>query len=125
VSLHAVDDYPFVPKIDAARWAVPVPAGAKWPVYAEQLQGALGRIPEGCDVLVLSLGYDTLGLDPEAFGRSALGLTPPDFGEMAKMMCETKLAVAVIQEGGYKMGEIPEAAAQFWAAASTAATRAA
>jgi acetoin utilization deacetylase AcuC-like enzyme len=103
---------------------VPVPAGATWPQYAELLRGALGRIPEGCDVLVLSLGYDTLRADPEAFNHSALGLTPPDFGEMAKLVCGTGRAVAVIQEGGYKMDEIPEAAAHFWAAAAAAARQA-
>ena len=119
ISLHALNDYPFVPIEDSRRWAVGVPPGAGWDTYEPLLRGALARVPEDCDVLVVSLGFDTLAGDPEAEGNSVLALSPDDFGAMARLLGGPALPMCVIQEGGYKMSEIPVAASRFWAAASS------
>jgi len=47
VSLHAANDYPFVPEPDAGRWGVAVPPGATWAVYEPLLRAALARRPDG------------------------------------------------------------------------------
>jgi len=69
-------------------------------------------------VLIVSLGFDGLGSDPEAFGRAAFALRPEDYGAIARVLCEVGLPLAVVQEGGYDLAQIPEAAAHFWAAAT-------
>ena len=65
VSLHAAADYPY-PR-PGAPWAIDVQADATWATYEPLLQEALTRRPEDCDVLVLSLGFDTLGASRDAF----------------------------------------------------------
>lgn len=64
VSLHCADDYPYISA--AEPWAVALPPQTDWAGYEPHLREALDtRLPEGCDVLVVSLGADTLAGDPD------------------------------------------------------------
>ena len=112
VSLHAAEDYPFLPTDTA--WAIPVPPGATWDVYAPLLQAALERRSAACDVLVVSLGFDTLAADPDAREGHQLALVPADFARMRQLLRETGLPLVAVQEGGYSLAQIPDAAEAFW-----------
>ena len=78
-------------------------------------RAALARRPAACDCLVLSLGYDTLEGDPDARAGHRLALTPADFGRMRGVLRETGLPICAVQEGGYHLEAIPDAAEAFWA----------
>mmetsp|Transcript_83927 Transcript_83927/g.167520 ORF Transcript_83927/g.167520 Transcript_83927/m.167520 type:complete len:85 (+) Transcript_83927:544-798(+) len=67
-----------------------------------------------CDVLVVSLGYDTLSGDPDAKEGSRFALLPGDFRAMRQVLRESGLPLVVVQEGGYNMEAIPDAAEAFW-----------
>ena len=112
VSIHAEHDYPYV--APDAPWAILAPPAAPWATYEPLLREALRRRPDGCDVLVLSLGFDTLDGDPCAAEGHRLALQPADFGAMRAVLAETALPLLVVQEGGYHMESIPGAAAAFW-----------
>ena len=114
VSLHAPHDYPFLPR--GLPWAIDVPPGATWAVYEPLLRAALAQRPAGCDCLVVSLGYDTLRGDPDAREGHRLELAPADYAAMRGVLRETGLPACVVQEGGYHLGDIPEAAEAFWSA---------
>lgn len=112
VSLHAPNDYPFVPPTQP--WACDVPPGATWDVYEPKLRAALARRPAACDCLVLSLGYDTLAGDPDAREGHRFALQPADFAPMRQVLRECGLPLCVLQEGGYDLANIPAAAEAFW-----------
>lgn len=120
VSLHAPADYPYLPA--GLAWAVDVPANASWASYERLLRLGLARRPEDCDVLVLSLGFDTLGTDPDARDGQRCSLTPTDFATMRQVLRGTQIPLVVVQEGGYSVREVPLAAGAFWAAGETGAT---
>ena len=122
VSLHAPDDYPFLPA--GLPWAIGVPPRATWAEYEPLLRAALARRPAATDCLVLSLGYDTLEGDPDARSAHRLALTPSDFGRMRGVLRETGLPLCAVQEGGYHMEAIPDAAEAFWASGAAAAAAA-
>ena len=86
------------------------------------------RIPADVDVLILSLGWDTLAGDPVAAESERMELVPEDFGRMRRLLADwmagyedrgagerlKKRQMLVIQEGGYKLDDIPAAAQAFW-----------
>ena len=112
VSLHVKGDYPYCPRDEP--WAIPVPSGATWLTYKPLLRQALRRRHPACDVLVVSLGFDTLAGDPDAREGQRLALAPDDFGRMRAVLAECKVPLLVLQEGGYHMEDIPAAAEHFW-----------
>ena len=113
VSLHARHDYPYVPA--DAPWGVVLPPGADFDaVYAPALRAALDRRPPTCDVLIVSLGFDTLADDPCAAEGHRMALVPGDFARMRNILRETRIPLIVVQEGGYHLPQIPDAAAAFW-----------
>ena len=87
----------------------------RWAQYEPLLREALRRRPAECDVLVVSLGYDTLDGDPCAAEGHRLALQPADFGPMRRLLDEAGLPLLFLQEGGYHMEKIAAAAAAFWA----------
>ncbi|KAL1527160.1 hypothetical protein AB1Y20_015840 [Prymnesium parvum] len=112
VSLHAAEDYPYVSP--AQSWAIDVPPNADWAAYEPLLRQALSRRPSGCDVIVVSLGFDTLAGDPDACDGHKFALQPSDFASMRAVFNETGLPLLVLQEGGYDMENLPSAAVAFW-----------
>ena len=119
VSLHAQEDYPFLPP--GLPWAIGVPPCATWVEYEPLLRVALARRPAACDCLVLSIGFDTLDGDPDARSGHRLMLTPADFDSMREVLRETGLPLCAVQEGGYNLEAIPDAAEAFWSGLSVSA----
>lgn len=117
VSIHAPNDYPYV--APDAPWAMCAEPGAGWARYEPLLRAALASRPAECDVLVLSLGFDTLEGDPCAAEGHRLALQPDDFGAMRRVLAEPGLPLLVVQEGGYLMEKIAAAASAFWTGAGT------
>lgn len=117
VSLHAGNDYPNVsPNLD---WAITVPPRVTWDQYEPLLRTALSRAPNSIDILILCLGWDTLDGDPVCAESERMRLKPRDFGNMRRVLGEFQrerggIPVLVIQEGGYKLEDIPDAAVEFW-----------
>lgn len=67
----------------------------------------------GAQAVILSLGLDTLNQDPCAIRRAGFLLEGEDYREMGTLMgshIERSIPVVVIQEGGYRMDKIGEAA---------------
>ena len=125
-SLHAPKDYPFVPGATAGfphplPWAVDVPPGATWEVYEPLLRKALEERPEDTDCIVVSLGYDTLAGDPDAREGHRFALNPADFAKMRQLFRQTGLPMCAVQEGGYNLEDIPEAAEAFFVGAPSSA----
>ena len=116
VSLHAPADYPYLPHEEGApAWAVAVPPRATWREYAPLLEAAFARRPPATTAIVLSLGYDGLAADPDAIPKSRMGLVPADFGALRDALRAAcgGLPLVAVQEGGYCMEEIPDAAEAF------------
>lgn len=117
VSLHALDDYPFLPvdAVCAPAWAVGVPPDATWLEYEPLLRAALRRRPAACDCVIVSLGFDTLKGDPDAKEGCRMSLEPRDFGRMRAVLSEEvgHLPMIAVQEGGYNLEDIPAAAEAF------------
>ena len=112
VSLHAADDYPYVD--GGAPWGVCVEPGATWEAtYAPALRAALARRPHDCDLLVVSLGYDTLDGDPCAADGHRMAIQCEDFSRMRALLRSAQVPILVVQEGGYHMEKIAAAALAF------------
>ena len=111
VSLHTPHDYPYRPVRDP--WAIPLARKTDWKGYEPKLREALARRPAGCDVLVVSLGVDTLANDPVSRPRHGLALQVADFCRMGAVIRSVGLQVLVVQEGGYYLPEVAGAVLAF------------
>jgi len=112
-SINCAGCYPWV---DMGASGIELPQGTSWENgYASALEAVLEDIPRNIDALVVSLGYDTLGSDPESWKRvgSGLSLNVQDFRHMGRMLAQKGLPVLVVQEGGYDMVRIPDACSEF------------
>ena len=112
VSLHAPDDYPYAD--GSAPWGVRVEPGATWEAtYAPALRAALARRPHDCDLLVVSLGFDTLDGDPCAADGHRMAIQCEDFSKMRALLRSAQVPMLVVQEGGYHLEKITTAALAF------------
>ena len=71
------------------------------------------------EAIIISLGLDTHDEDPCAFRRAGFCLKGDDYTNMGRMIGEClgpDLPVVIIQEGGYRMDKIGEAAANLLSA---------
>eukprot|EP00746_Dinoflagellata_sp_MGD_P031973 gnl/MRDRNA2_/MRDRNA2_176090_c0_seq1.p1 gnl/MRDRNA2_/MRDRNA2_176090_c0~~gnl/MRDRNA2_/MRDRNA2_176090_c0_seq1.p1 ORF type:complete len:377 (-),score=39.86 gnl/MRDRNA2_/MRDRNA2_176090_c0_seq1:30-1160(-) len=112
-SVNCANAYPWV---DMGSMGIELRHGTGWHGgYAAALESVMRQIPNEVDVLIVSLGYDTLGTDPEATKRagSGLALTTFDFREMAACLAAQGIPILVVQEGGYDLQHIPLAALEF------------
>lgn len=111
-SINGAGAYPWV---DMGMEGVDLPPGTTWEGgYRSALESVLSSLPDGTDVVVFSLGFDTLSSDPESGKRGAgLKLEVPDFHAMGLLLAQTKRSVLVVQEGGYDLDAVPSAAAAF------------
>jgi acetoin utilization deacetylase AcuC-like enzyme len=94
---------------------IPLPPGTGWSEYRVALEKGLAAIQEfGAEMVVISLGLDTYDKDPCAIRRAGFHLRGFDYVEMgetiAKGLART-VPVVFVQEGGYRMDKIGEAAA--------------
>jgi acetoin utilization deacetylase AcuC-like enzyme len=90
---------------------------ATWTTYSKTLQKAIDAIQKyHPDVLIVSLGLDTHAQDPCASRRKGgFQLCGNDYYEMGRMVHDglKGLPTLVVQEGGYKLDEVPKAVVSF------------
>jgi acetoin utilization deacetylase AcuC-like enzyme len=124
IHCHPDYDYPFHSGFDDEVGAgkgegttlhLPLIPGATWKEqYSVALERAMQRIQTfGAEALVISLGLDTHEGDPCAIRRAGFKLRGSDYVELGRTIgkhCH-QLPTLVIQEGGYKMDKVPQAAA--------------
>jgi acetoin utilization deacetylase AcuC-like enzyme len=67
--------------------------------YLEAVGESIDALGRDADVLVLSLGYDTVAGDP----HGCWNFSPEIFVEIGRLLAASGLAVCVIQEGGYAL----------------------
>lgn len=82
--------------------------------YLSAVDESLARLGRGCDVLVVSLGYDTVAGDP----HGDWNLRPSVFSEIGGRLLRAGLPICIVQEGGYAY-PLLEACAQAFAAGIT------
>ena len=94
-----------------------VPPKSKWEQYRPILETALDTLlsprqenEKGPDVLIISLGTDTLAGDPDNGEFGGMNLEISDFAEMGKLFREkVKVPILFVQEGGYQVQKGAEA----------------
>lgn len=77
--------------------------------YLSAVDESLGRLELSCDVLVVSLGYDTVEGDPHGDWH----LQPSVFGAIGGRLLSTGLPTCIVQEGGYAYPLLRECAQAF------------
>lgn len=95
---------------------VPMPPQTTWEkAYRDALERALDAIDAFQPaVLIVSLGLDTHLGDPCAIRRAGFGLAGDDYRKMGTLMAEkiqNHIPTVFVQEGGYRMDKIADAAA--------------
>lgn len=128
IHCHPDHDYPFHSGFSEeneeakALCHLPLLPGSAWePQYRSALEQGMKAIKEfGAEALVVSLGLDTLGGDPVTLRRAGFELKKtPDYWEMGKLIGSSlgsDIPCLFVQEGGYKMDDLGEAAADVVAA---------
>lgn len=93
---------------------LPMPPQTQWAsTYKESLKVGLKRIQEfGATAVVVSMGLDTHDKDPCAIRRAGFCLQGKDYSELGQTMARSLkgLPIVIIQEGGYRMETIGQAA---------------
>jgi acetoin utilization deacetylase AcuC-like enzyme len=77
--------------------------------YLEAVAASVATLAADAEVLVLSLGYDTVAGDPHGSWRFAPGI----FAEVGRLVAAPGLPVCVIQEGGYLLPVLADCAEAF------------
>lgn len=65
------------------------------------------------DVLVVSLGLDTVAGDPDSRPGHGFALGIEDYSKMGALFRSTGLQTLVLQEGGYHLDQVPRAVRAF------------
>ena len=122
IHCHPDHDYPFhtgfedevgAGKGEGTTLHLPLLPGTTWKEYRIAVDTAVKRIQSfRAEALVLSLGLDTLNGDPCAIRRAGFKLFGDDYLEMGRLIGDNcKIPTIVVQEGGYRMDQVPKAAA--------------
>lgn len=91
---------------------LPLPGGTDWAAYQPALESALETVARfDPAVVVLSLGFDTLGSDP--IGSFALAVD--DFTPLGRLVAGLGRPTLVVQEGGYDVAALGDCARAFFA----------
>lgn len=106
---------------------IPLDPGATWKEYKPALQKAMEAIMDfGVGGLVVSMGLDTYEGDSVAVSKGGFKLSGADYHEMGKFigsfLKNKEVPTIFVQEGGYKMDVIGEAAADVVGGFSKGAT---
>ena len=123
IHCHPDYDYPFHSGFEEendtaqATFHLPLLPGATWDsTYKDAVEKAMNKIAEfGANALVVSLGLDTLDDDPVTLRRAGFHLKGKDYWEMGKLIgsqFKQHAPCLFIQEGGYNMEKLGEAAAE-------------
>jgi len=106
VSIHAKDDYPDVKMYKHGR---ELPYGTTWKKYSKCLRRVLKKWKH-TDIIVVSLGWDTLDTDPLTHDDVGGGfeLSQDDFAKMGTIFGSLPQQILFIQEGGYDIDNIPD-----------------
>lgn len=124
VSLHCDPnyDYPFhsgfahqvgAEEGTGATMHLPMPPKTTWSQYCHSLERAVGAVNEfEAEAVVVSLGLDTLDKDPCTFRRAGFCLAGNDYVKMGVVLAKglRELPTVFLQEGGYRMDAVAEAA---------------
>jgi len=126
-SIHINPEYDFpystrynnftgIGKATGTKFNYPLDPGTSWTGYKKHLEAAIQQliVNQKVQVLVVSLGFDTLSGDPEAAPNSGLKLTPKDFHEMRQCLLNTDVPILFISEGGYNIQSVADAADEFF-----------
>lgn len=70
--------------------------------YLAEVAASVDRLAAAAEVLVVSLGYDTVAGDPHGCWEFAPGI----FADVGRLLARAELPVCVIQEGGYKLAAL-------------------
>ena len=118
-SIHAHPDieYPytcgFAEQIGGAgapgsTYCVPLGAGATWDKdYGAALRGIIRRVKEhGAQVMIVSLGVDTLHHDPVAVVGAGFAIELDDYLKIGATLREANIPSIFVQEGGYDMDRL-------------------
>lgn len=81
------------------------------------------RLPLRADVLVVSLGLDTVAGDPDSRPGHGFAFTIEDFSRMGELVQSVGLQTIVLQEGGYHLEQVPRAVRAFITAVGAGRTR--
>jgi acetoin utilization deacetylase AcuC-like enzyme len=122
VSLHCDPDhdYPFHSGFAdqtgpaGATLHLPLPPGTVWKDYEKALLQGLEKVMDfEAQAVVVSLGLDTHAQDPCAIRRAGFLLEGQDYVEMGRLIGERTQGLPLIfmQEGGYRMDVVADAAA--------------
>jgi acetoin utilization deacetylase AcuC-like enzyme len=68
-------------------------------IYLDTLAGSLDVLSAQAEVLVLSLGFDTVAGDP----HGCWGFSPEIFGRVGRLLSAAGLPICIVQEGGYAL----------------------
>jgi acetoin utilization deacetylase AcuC-like enzyme len=93
---------------------LPMMPGMEWPNYKVILERGLAKIRNfGPSVCLISLGLDTHENDPCAVRRAGFKLKTDDYLPMGRTIARNLpgIPLVVVQEGGYRMDKVGEAAA--------------
>ena len=93
---------------------MPLPPKTSWDKYEEALTVAMDAITTGFGAqgLIVSLGLDTYEGDEVATKRAGFQLSKDDYKKMGALIgSKTDVPCVFIQEGGYKMDVVGDAAA--------------
>eukprot|EP00934_Nitzschia_sp_Nitz4_P008460 Nitzschia sp. Nitz4//scaffold89_size161592//79860//81173//NITZ4_002381-RA/size161592-processed-gene-0.225-mRNA-1//-1//CDS//3329559625//8450//frame0 len=109
---------------EGATHHIPLLPGTSWSKgYCAAMEEAVTKLESfGVDALVISLGLDTHKGDPCALRRAGFELDGENYGEMGRMFGKfvskrrsegSGMPVVVVQEGGYAMAHVADAASDF------------
>lgn len=70
--------------------------------YLQALASSIDELGRDVEVLVLSMGYDTVAGDP----HGCWSFSPAIFAEIGRLLAASRLPVCVIQEGGYALDSL-------------------
>jgi acetoin utilization deacetylase AcuC-like enzyme len=96
-----------------ATMHLPLPPGTSWTEYRTTLQRGLERLQEfGAQAVIVSLGLDTYDQDPCTIRRAGFRLQDNDYVEMGALIGEHTMGLPIVflQEGGYRMDKVAQAA---------------
>ncbi|MBI4082770.1 MAG: histone deacetylase family protein [Candidatus Lambdaproteobacteria bacterium] len=95
---------------------LPLDAGADWPRYAAALETALEAVQRFRPAaLLLSLGFDTLAQDPIGAFRLEVGDFLPMGRAIAQLLAQVAAPLLIVQEGGYHVPSLGQAALNLFA----------
>lgn len=102
------------PEARGTKLNISLPGGTDWNLYKPALQKVIDAVKEfKADVLVVSLGVDTLRDDPVALPQSRFVIDSKDYVEMGDLLFGLNLPTLVVQEGGYKLDRVAHAITAF------------